>query len=55
MLEVTLFENGLEVGTIDMPAAALVVGAEFDGMRFVAIEWNPATGEDAIAVIEYVF
>lgn len=55
MLEVTLFESGLEVGTIDVPASVLVLGGEFDGMRFVAIDWSPTTGEDAIAVIEYVF
>jgi len=55
MLEITLFESGLEVGTIDVPTNVLVIGGEFDGMRFTAIEWNPATGEDAIVAIEYVF
>ena len=54
MSEVTLFESGLEVGTIDVPTEALVVGTVFDGMRFVEIELGPATGEDAIVVIEYV-
>jgi hypothetical protein len=54
MLEVTLFESGLEIGTIDLPSSALVIGGEFDGMRFVSIDWHPSTGEDAIAVIVYV-
>ena len=54
MSEVTLMDSGLEVGTIDIPTDALVVGGVFDGMRFVSIEFAPATGEDAIVVIEYV-
>jgi hypothetical protein len=55
MIEVTLFESGLEVGTIDMPVTALVLGGEFDGMKITSITLNPPTGEDAIITIEYVF
>ena len=54
MLEVTLIENGLVVGDFDIPADALVVGGVWDEMEFVSIEWNPSTGEDAIAVVRYV-
>ena len=54
MAEVTLMDLGMQVGTIDVPTDALTVGNVYDGMRFVSIEFDPATGEDAIAVIEYV-
>ncbi len=54
MLEVTLVENGMVMGDFDIPESVLVVGGIWDGMEFVSIEWNPPTGEDAIAVIRYV-
>jgi hypothetical protein len=55
MLEVTLMDLGMEVGTIDIPASELFVGNVYDGMRIESLELNPASGEDAIAVITYVF
>lgn len=54
-LEVSLIENGLVMGDFNIPAEALVVGGVWDGMEFLSIEWSPSTGEDAIAVVRFVF
>lgn len=54
MLEVTFFDNDLEIATCDVQASDLYVGAIVEGMEILNITLNPPTGEDALVSIAYI-
>ena len=55
MLEITIFEDGLELGTFDVDSSLVKVGSVIiDDMLIMAIELAPKTGEDAIVTIEFI-